>query len=145
MTTYKEANRANLKIWQKEPEAFAEMLLDFDSLQLKRIDILGDRNNHKHDGLNEKKQYLISYGGKWYLASALSHDSKRWTFWLGSHSTDLRGVDIVFEVINLPEVEEHPLGKVVQDECKEVGTNECYYSCRYSINNCEFLDEYERK
>ena len=141
MTTYKEANRENLKIWQKEPEAFAKMLLDFNSLQLKRIDISGDRNEHSHNGLVDGKQYLVCYDGRWSLSRASNYNG-RWDFRLNSYSVHLRGVDIVFEVTNLPEVEKNPLGKVVQDECEEVGTNDCYYLCSYSTN-CKFLDEYE--
>jgi len=128
--SYQEANKINLKLWQKEPEEFAKMLLGFDGVILKRINIIGDRNYHGHDEIIHGKQYLVFYSGDWYLARATKYSDDRCDMYLGLFSVHLRSVDIVFE-IDLPSVIAKPLGEARgfwDENCRACG---CECNCEY--------------
>lgn len=101
----------NLKNWQDEQFVFNEMLSDFSELKLRRINLLGDRNNHLSEDINNTSSYLFCSDGVWHISTA----SKQWWGWSfhGDWRTiQLRNIDILFEITNLPVVESNPLGRI---------------------------------
>jgi len=111
---YDEVCEENLKRWQKESEVFANLLLDFSEAKLKRIDITGDRNNHKHEEISNDKNYLLYAYGQWRISTP-NLSWYGWQFDVGWFSADLRKIDILFE-IDLPKIKKEPLGRVEADE-----------------------------
>jgi hypothetical protein len=99
-------NKENCLRWQRDAVKFNELDLDMSGLQLFRIPLNHDRNDHNYDGiLKEGQLYLISDGGYWRLARASCYrPQNRWDFQLGSHSTHASFVNVIFEVGGLPEV-----------------------------------------
>lgn len=124
--TRDEACRENWTRWQREPEVFAAMMHGMSSAPLRRIDILGDRNSHAHDGIRKDQDYLFCTDGRWHIGRASkSGDGKGWEFRHGGTYSSLRELDILFEIY-LPEVPKNPLGRipVPQDECDDDELNE---------------------
>jgi len=95
-------------------EIFPTLLPDFNSLQLKRIDITGyDRNNHSCKNINKHSLYLCAYVGGWHLGKMYgNYNHTGWEFDMGSFYVPLRSLDMVFEVVNMPKYEHEPLGRL---------------------------------
>ena len=110
MNNRREMNLVNLSRWQAEQAEFAKMLPDMSVLPLKRIDITGDRNDHKHPDIRADRYYLFCRNGNWYLSQARL-EWYGWIFNMGWGTTQLRNIDILFE-IDLPDVLREPLGRV---------------------------------
>lgn len=106
----KEKNqRENLRRWQEESNIFANMELFSSGLELQRINISGDRNNHRHDEIKPNVFYLVGYNKRWYIATAREQHFG-WTLDIGLYAVQLRNADFLFEITNLTEYNNRPLG-----------------------------------
>jgi hypothetical protein len=108
--TYDQACDINRKRREQEPEIFSSLLKNLTKIDLKRIDISGNRFNHNHSDVDSHKYYLFAENGFWYLG----HANKVWFGWTldcGSHTIQLRDADFLWE-IDLPEAPKEPLGRV---------------------------------
>jgi hypothetical protein len=113
----KEIQKDNWNRWMQEPEVFYTLLQDFNSINVKRIDIRGDRNDHQSDLIKNNQYYLCGEDGKWFISKAYK-TGYGWVFNPGYLNTQLRNLDFLFE-IDLPEIPKTPLGRIpIIDEAK---------------------------
>jgi hypothetical protein len=111
MTIKDKIDRENLRRWQAESDIYAGLELLSSGLELQRIDITGDRNNHNHDGIKNNTYYLIAIDGNWYISKA-SKQIWGWNFYgAGGGGVSLRNCDFIFEILNMPTYEKYPLGR----------------------------------
>ena len=113
--TENDANRENWKRHDKEHNVvFPSMLTGLRSLMIKRIDIrTEDRNNHEHTDVKENKFYLVGHAGRWTISKPKrTYHDNGWEFNVGHYYMGLGMIDFLFEIKNLPEYKENPLGRV---------------------------------
>lgn len=125
-------NKENLRRWQKESEIFSKMLVNLSSLNIKRIDISGDRNNNKHDGISEDKLYLALHNGEWIVSKAYKSYHGGWELDAGHYHMGIRMFDIVFEIY-IPNIQSKPLKRLVVNRIED----ECWCHCE-DCCTCEY-------
>lgn len=116
LVTTEKANRVNWKRFDKEHNLiFPSMLTELKSLKLRRIStITGYRNNNESNEVDENKYYLVGYNGTWKVSKAYKYHGG-WEFDIGHYHTGLGMVDFLFEISNLEEYENKPLGRLQSD------------------------------
>jgi len=117
-----QANRENWKRYDLERNVeYPKMLPDLKSLELKRIDLRHkNRNNHESKEIRLGNWYLVGYSGAWKISKAKrNYWDTGWEFFIGSHFIDLRSIDILFEIENMPTYTSCPLGRVEETKVEE--------------------------
>ena len=119
-----DANRINWKRSDREHnEVFPSMFTDLKSLKLKRISTkTGNRNNDKSKDIKRDANYLVGYSGRWTISQPYGNMEKGWEFNVGHYTMGLGMIDFLFEIKNLPEYKDDPLGRVkpsIEDEWED--------------------------
>jgi len=102
----------NYKRWQEEANLFHNLLPDFNTLNLKRIDIRGNRNDHNHDEIKKDSYYLFCNNGYWFVSKP-NKTSYGWS------TSQLRNINILFEIIDMPIVPGKLIERIEIEEDEE--------------------------